>query len=311
MELVILRKNIDPWLKSLKGKYQVFDTRKDFLPPKQYFSPPQEDILTLRRKNNKLISAKNYSKNILFGLIPPDLQAIDQLDEIMKGERPDYFYWQKRKNSILIGISEFTLKMKMAIGGDLFLEKINEQEYRVYILTNKGRKLIKDEFFKKIKQPKVKEYSFPIKIALRDFLLDSELLAEAIEWSWESNHEIWDELSRQCLGCGICTYLCPVCHCFSMEDRVTLDDQKCIRCRQWDACTLPEFSQVAGGHNFHKTIKERYYNWYYHKFVRAYRQYGRSQCVACGRCRENCPAGIDIGKVLERIVKDYKKEKQE
>jgi predicted aldo/keto reductase-like oxidoreductase len=70
---------------------------------------------------------------------------------------------------------------------------------------------------------------------------------------------------------------------------------------------LPRFAKIAGGHNFHPTVKERYYNWFYHKFVRAYREYGKAQCVACGNCKKNCPAGIKIGEVLKEIVGDYKK----
>jgi predicted aldo/keto reductase-like oxidoreductase len=68
---------------------------------------------------------------------------------------------------------------------------------------------------------------------------------------------------------------------------------------------LPEFAKISGGHNFHPTLKERYYNWYYHKFVRAYKEYGKSQCVACGQCQKQCPARIDIEKVLIKICKTY------
>ncbi len=304
MELVIKQKEIKPWLAALKDDFQVFEVNNDLLPPKQYFFPPREDIFILRRKKNKLVIPKTNQPFLLFGLPPYDLQAIDQLDEIMKGEHPDYYYWQKRNNSVLVGLSDYCLEL--ASGGDLILEKINQQEYRAFVMTDQGRKLIKSKFFSKVKKPKIVKYQ-PPENPLKPLLRDSELLARAVEWSWQSNHQVWEELAGQCLACGICAYLCPICHCFSIEDRVTLNNQKCIRCREWDACTLPKFSQIAGGHNFHKTIKERYYNWYYHKFVRAYRQYGRAQCVACGRCRNNCPAGISIYQVLKRVTEDYKK----
>jgi ferredoxin len=142
---------------------------------------------------------------------------------------------------------------------------------------------------------------------MRQLLLDPELLANAVEWSWKNSPKIWEDLAERCLGCGICTYVCPLCHCFSIEDRVGLDD-KCSRCRKWDACTLPGFAKIAGGHSFRPTIKERYYNWFYHKFVRAYKEYGKSQCVGCGRCKKYCPAQIDIQEVLKTILEDYKKQ---
>jgi len=95
-----------------------------------------------------------------------------------------------------------------------------------------------------------------------------------------------------------------------MEDTTSLDGSICTRCRNWDACTLPGFATIAGGHNFRQTVKDRYYNWYHHKFVRAYKEFGRAQCVACGRCQKYCPAGIDIEQVLSfRMENVYRPQK--
>ncbi|MBU1292060.1 4Fe-4S dicluster domain-containing protein [Patescibacteria group bacterium] len=304
MELIIEKKKIKEWLVVLGKDFKVVDTRKKVLPPKQYFFPVKEDLFSFDLKSKKLKTI-DQSENILLLISSLNkLEAMTQLDEIMEKPQKDFFYWQKRDKSVLVGIVDESIKVPY--GGDLVLEKINQKEYRTWVLNSKGRNLLKDKFFKKVLKPRTINYPSKPNI-FKEKLLDSELLAEAVEWSWQSNHKIWNELAEKCLGCGICTYVCPLCHCFSMEDQVSLDNSKCFRCRQWDACTLPRFSQIAGGHNFHKTIKERYYNWYYHKFVRAYRQYGKAQCVACGACKDNCPAGIKIGEVLKEIVKDYKK----
>ncbi len=306
MPLIIQKKEIKNWLDSFKGNFKVIQTKKSILPVKQYFFPPREDIFIFNKKNSKLTTPK-FEKN-LFVLCSHlgELEAMTQLDEIMGGEKPDYYYWQRRERSVLVGLIEESVEV--APGGDLILEKINSEQYQALILNNKGQKLIKKEFFKEVKKPKVKKYSTEKK-KLKELLLDPELLSNAVSWSWKSNHKIWDELGKKCLGCGVCTYVCPICHCFSIEDSVALDDSECIRCREWDACTLPKFAQVAGKHNFHKTIKERYYNWYYHKFVRAYKEFGRSQCVACGQCGRNCPAGISIEEILIEIVNDYNKDR--
>lgn len=304
MELIIEKKKIKEWLVVLGKDFKVVDTRKKVLPPKQYFFPVKEDLFSFDLKSKKLKTI-DQSENILLLISSLNkLEAMTQLDEIMEKPQKDFFYWQKRDKSVIVGIIEKSIKIPY--GGDLVLEKINQKEYRTWVLNSKGRKLLNDKFFKKVLKPRIINYPSKPNI-FKEKLLDSELLAEAVEWSWQSNHKIWNELAEKCLGCGICTYVCPLCHCFSMEDQVSLDNSKCFRCRQWDVCTLPRFSQIAGGHNFHKTIKERYYNWYYHKFVRAYRQYGKAQCVACGACKDNCPAGIKIGEVLKEIVKDYKK----
>jgi ferredoxin len=304
MELVIKKNQIKDWLAELKKDFKVVDTKKAVLPVKQYFFPPREEIFVFNKKTNKLSGPDYKKKLVIFGLSLTELEAITQLDEIMEKPNPDFFYWSKRKEAILIGLTDESVKV--APGGDIILEKINDQEYRTWILNNQVRELLKDKFFKKVKKPRIIKYPAE-ENPFKKMLLDSELLAEAVEWSWLNDHKIWDELGKKCLGCGICTYVCPLCHCFSVKDSVGLDNTNCTRCRQWDACTLPRFAQIAGGHNFHPTVKERYYNWFYHKFVRAYREYGKAQCVACGNCKRNCPAGIKIGEVLKEIIMDYKK----
>ncbi len=226
----------------------------------------------------------------------------------------DFFYFQKRNAGTIVGLINEPISSNGQIpsGGDLVLAKISGKYYEAIPLSDKGRLLLKNKFFKDEPivligaGPKSRDAATPMP-QLRNLLLDPELLADAVKWSWKQDLAVWDELATLCLGCGICTYVCPLCYCFSMEDSVSLDKSKCSRLRSWDSCVLPCFSQVSGGFNFHKTIKERYYNWYFHKFVRAYKEYGKSQCVACGRCQKYCPAKIDIEKYLIRIVDEYKK----
>lgn len=307
MPLVIEKKQIEDWLKELKKDFKIVDSRKSILPAKQYFLPPKEDIFIFDKKTSQLSSPDSQKSLLIVFRYLGQLEAMTQLDEIMEKPSPDYFYWRRRKKSVLVGIIDQSVEV--APGSDMLLEKINSKQYQAIILTDQGGKVVKSKFFKKTEKPEMKKYSGKGKPLekLSEMLLDPELLAEAVDWSWRTKHKIWDELKKRCLGCGICTYVCPICHCFSIEDRVELDDRKRVRCRQWDACTLPRFAQIAGGHNFHPTIKERYYNWYFHKFVRAYKEYGKSQCVACGQCAKYCPAGINIEKVLIEIVRDYEK----
>ncbi|MBU1255363.1 4Fe-4S dicluster domain-containing protein [Patescibacteria group bacterium] len=306
MPLIIEKKKIKEWLMELKKNFKVVNVKNSILPPKKYFFPPQEDIFVFDKKTKNLNSVDYKKQLLVFGLSLNKLEGIKQLDEIMSKPELDFFYWQRREKSVLVGLTDDSVEVISV--GDLILEKINQKQYQVLVLTDKGKKLAQSKFFKEIKNPEIKKYPQE-ENPFKKMLLDSEVLAEAVEWSWKVNYKIWDELAKKCLGCGICTYVCPLCHCFSMKDRVSLDDKKCVRCRQWDACTLPSFAKVAGGHNFHKTIKERYYNWFYHKFVRSYREYGKPQCIACGHCKKYCPAGIKIGEVLEEIVKEYKKVK--
>ncbi|MBI2626596.1 MAG: 4Fe-4S dicluster domain-containing protein [Candidatus Nealsonbacteria bacterium] len=306
MVQVLEKKQINDFLAELGKKFEIIDARNDILPPKQYFFPPKEEIFTFDKKSARVSIPKIKKDFIIFGLSLPDLEAMVQLDEIMRKPQEDFFYFQRRNRAYLIGLSEDPICLPPVCalpGGDMILEKINEGQYRVLTLTDKGKKIAKSRFLKSFKNIEIKKYPdglVPMP-TLKKMLLDPEYLSDIVAWSWKNDAKIWDDLKDICLGCGICTYVCPLCYCFSVEDR------NASRCRQWDACTLPNFAKISSGFNFHKTLKERYYNWFFHKFVRAYKEYGKSQCVACGRCKKYCPAGIDIEKVLINIKEDYEK----
>ena len=219
------------------------------------------------------------------------------------GKKPaDTFYLNRREASTLIAVSNE--KVGVPSGGDLILEKVSPTAYRAITLTKKGREIADLKFFNEEDIKKVATKREPT-TKLEKMLLDSELLAKAVDWSRENYSQIWERLGKLCIGCGICTYVCPLCYCTSTEDKTSFDGSVCSRCRVWDACTIAGFAQVAGGHNFRSTQKDRYYNWFYHKFVRGYKEFGQAQCVACGRCQKYCPAGINIEKVLGEIVTKF------
>lgn len=287
------------------------------LPPKIYFLPPEEELFQVI--NGEVEEVEITRQFVVFGINIRDLSAIVQLDGIMAKEPADTFYKRRREMSTLIAVSEQCAGV--FAGGDLILEKADGSGYRATALTEKGRKIFNLDLFSNDKSPgfspgmraesseKTGERLQPKKTSTRfeKMILDSELLARAVEWSRENYAQIWEKLGKLCIGCGICTYVCPLCYCTTMEDKVSFDKSKCSRCRIWDACTISGFSQIAGVHEFRKTQKDRYFNWFYHKFVRAYKEFGQAQCTACGRCQKYCPAGIDIEEVLEEIIAEFKK----
>lgn len=309
--LVINEHKIGEFLKALEKEYKVFNTKQHpphgGMPFKKFFFPPVEETFTSEKKGS-LKTAKFTDKFIVYGLNLPNLEALTYLDEIMTKPVEDYFYWQRRNNSTVIGlIKEGTDAMP---GGDVVFQDLGDGNFKVITRTDKGQSLVKKykTFFAEAADSVLNTRCLTggdeWQKTMRDILLDPELLANAVEWS--RTHPIWDEMTTTCLGCGVCTYVCPICYCFSIEDKIDLTG-KCSRCRKWDACTLPDFSKIAGGHDFRPTIKERYYNWFYHKFVRGYKEYGKPQCVGCGHCKKYCPASIDILEILKTILGDYKK----
>ncbi len=323
MSKLISQENIPSLLKHLKKTYDVFaphqkeetvfDKVKDpkkvvlnydttLLPPKIYFLPPEEELFRITKGRVQEIKIKK--KFIVFGLNLKDLTAILQLDQIMNKKPADTFYTRRREASTLIAVSE--KKVGVPPRGDLILEKVSPFYYRTIALTEKGRKIADLNLFeeKEIKE-NIKPQDHSSK--LDQMLTDSELIAQAVEWSREGYPQIWERLGKLCISCGICTYVCPLCYCTKTEDKTSFDQSICSRCRIWDACTLPGFAKIAGGHSFRPTQKDRYFNWFYHKFVRSYKEFGQAQCVACGRCQKYCPAGIDIEKVLEEIIARFQK----
>lgn len=308
--LVIENKQLANFLEEIKKEYDLKDLRENKFSFKKYFLPAKQNMFSCS-KTGKIKSEKAPKKFVLFGLNPTDILALVYLDEIMSKPYKDFFYFQNRNKSIVIGITKN--ETENISGGDIILQK-TENHYIIITNTKKGRDLInKYKYFFEEKNdiydtetPAKNESETEWKKEMKNLILDPELLKDAVLQSRES--KTWEELAEICLGCGICTYVCPICHCFEIEDSVKLNGE-CVRCKKWDSCVLPSFSKISGGHSFRPTLKDRYYNWFYHKFVRGYLEYGASQCVGCEKCKNYCPAGIDILEVLKKLIQEYKKNK--
>ncbi len=112
--------------------------------------------------------------------------------------------------------------------------------------------------------------------------------------------DVWAELARACLNCGICTFLCPTCYCFDIQDERLGSSGR--RIRYWDSCMFPLFTQHASGHNPRPTKLHRVRNRFLHKLKYFPDRFGSFSCVGCGRCVRECPVGIDIRKVMKRLA---------
>jgi len=107
----------------------------------------------------------------------------------------------------------------------------------------------------------------------------------------------WDELHLRCLGCGVCTYLCPTCHCFDIVDEG--NGAAGQRLRNWDTCQFALFTHHTSGHNPRPTGRERMRQRVMHKFNYFVSNFGDIACVGCGRCVRECPVNLDIRAVIE------------
>jgi ferredoxin len=128
--------------------------------------------------------------------------------------------------------------------------------------------------------------------------VDTSRLSDILERSFES--DIWETVAPACIGCGACTFLCPTCRCFDIQDVVR--GSRGARVRVWDSCMFREYTQEAGGHNPRARRAQRWRNRFYDKFHWSGDGRGNPACVGCGRCITHCPSGIDLVGMIERVT---------
>ncbi|MBU2643888.1 4Fe-4S dicluster domain-containing protein [bacterium] len=114
------------------------------------------------------------------------------------------------------------------------------------------------------------------------------------------NAPFWEEIAFACLNCGTCTFSCPTCWCFDIQDEVKGTEGK--RMRNWDSCMFPLFTLEGSGHNPRPKKEQRVRQRFMHKLKYYPDKYGSDvQCVGCGRCIQLCPVNIDIRQVCESM----------
>lgn len=277
-----------------KGQALDFSYTVTVLPPKEFLLPPQEILFNY--KNNKISSPRNYKK-VLFGISYEDLEGVNKLGEIFERPIKDDAYENNNKENIIVAIDKYSPPKNLKF--DLYLMRIEEGVYAAYAGSKIGQKIIKTKHFRNQKINVANTIKKP------DSPLSDPELSSAIEKS--KSHPVWNELAEICFGCGICSYVCPLCYCFEVEDKIEFSEEnRGSRCREWDSCMLKSFANTTH-HNFRQELRDRIYNWYFHKFVRMPKEYGFSGCVDCHRCTVYCPAEISYRKTLQIVLDDYKK----
>ena len=103
----------------------------------------------------------------------------------------------------------------------------------------------------------------------------------------------------RCISCGTCTYVCPSCYCFSINDSLVESAGDRYRC--WDNCFNPLYTEETSGHNPRAAKSNRFRNRFSHKFWYYPDKYDSLLCSGCGRCIMHCPTRIDIREVLRTM----------
>lgn len=298
------------------------DLRLDYdvtlLPPKKYFQPPVETLLTYEvGKTYK--SHYDNEKFILIGVHPYDMIAINQMDRLFSQDNYDSHYMTRRNNATIIACdvetpseNVFASSMGTATvkeGYDILLTNIGDG-YVAEAVTDKGQALllkanksveISEEDLGKRQQVWNKNQEILNNHPLKCKALD---LPKLLEKAYD--HPVWEEKAKTCFSCGSCNQVCPTCYCFNVQDDVNWNMKTGKRQRVWDGCLLTGFTKVAGGHEFRANRADRFRHRLYRKakYVPA-KIGGEIACVGCGRCIDAClPDIANPVNIYNRLIED-------
>jgi len=120
-------------------------------------------------------------------------------------------------------------------------------------------------------------------------------------------NEVWEYIGDQCFECGACSFVCPTCSCFNIED-VNTREGGTDRMRSWDSCSFEGYTRMAGDHNPRKPVEDRRNKRFFCKLSFSQsKKYLRPGCVGCGRCNRVCPGDIGIANVVTYIRREITK----
>ena len=333
MNLKLNKKDLKPFLQSLMDEYDLFapvqltegvsvykkvdhPDEVDLTHPnpqkpmKEVFFPQSETMFRYEKvgEQNQVVSTEEVKRErIILGARPCDIQAVSLMDEVFSGkEYTDVYYINKRNITTIIGMAcghPFSTCFCSSTGGGPFLRNGSDlffidlgESFLVEFLTGKGMTFQKNKFFGEASTEEIN-----LAKALEEKALhktDASVPVKGIEKRLDLMAEspFWDRVHEKCIGCRVCTYLCPTCHCFDIVDEALTN--KGQRVRNWDSCLSSLYSLETSGHNPRPTNRERTRQRIMHKFNYFPKNFGRIACVGCGRCILYCPVHFDIRQAI-------------
>jgi ferredoxin len=295
----------------VEGSPLVLDGLRPIRSPKEHFIPATEPLLTFRGSGAALtleVPPAPTTETVILGVRACDARALTRLDDVFLGrQETDSLYQGRRKGTRLVGLACANPGWGCfctSVGGspagteglDLRFTDLGER-YHVAILTEAGRALLAGAAPTAATGADIAAAE-AVQAAAIDRIpprFDATRVAERLEW----DAPLWSHHAKRCLGCGACSFLCPTCHCFDIQDEVTAEGGLRFRC--WDTCQFGEFTRMGAGHNPRLSQTERVRQRLSHKFKYLVEEFGRQGCTGCGRCVEACPVNIDIRRLLAEI----------
>lgn len=342
MEKILKKERLGAWVAQVAGSARVFapafaDGIWNFAPvaadgavelehgntvrPAKSFVFPQREVLYRFRQESgqapQLAETLPPAElTVVFGVRPCDSRAMVRNDKVFMCGFNDPYYQARRDQVVFVGLACNTPPSQncfcRSVGGsphsedglDLLMTEL-EGRYHVKAITAKGRKIVDDaaalfDAAKSADGEAVRKAHDAADKHPQRTLAAMETVAAGLKEHFDSPK--WDELARACIGCGACTYLCPSCHCFDINDEITSNTPLAgARVRTWDNCQFPEFTMHSSGHNPRDDTGARLRQRVCHKLLYFVENHNMQQCTGCGRCISHCPVGIDIVRVATEV----------
>jgi ferredoxin len=276
---------------------------------KEFFFPEREELFGYRLDSKGVtLTAPHpslHTPRVIFAARPCDAASFPILNKLFAWDYEDPFYLRRREKTIIISLAcsqPAKTCFCVSVGGsptgvrgsDLLLYPLDDVYY-VRVISDKGKALIERHkgFFEESDEEQDEkraqlEEEWKGRVTKE---IDVEGLSKALHFE----SPLWETVARQCIGCGICTFLCPTCHCFDIQDEG--DPSEGWRVRFWDSCAFQDFTKMRVSQP-RPTQYRRYRQRVMHKFKYYPENFGEILCVGCGRCIQYCPVGIDITGVL-------------
>ena len=307
----------EQWSPEAVIRIDILNTVKS---PKDFFFPVAEDIAAFK-VSGKEIEIEDIRNPIepfaLFGIRACDAESLNLLDRVFLDEQcefTDTFYQSRRQSSIVIttacskpeetcfcGVFDIDATNP---GGDISTWLIDDTLYwksqteKGSELTEKVKGLFVQASEAEIANQQEKTKELLQKLPFKDLNLE-DFTGDALMETFNSLK--WTEMCRTCLSCGTCTFICPTCHCYDIQDFDTGSKIQRLKC--WDSCMYSDFTLMAHGNPRTSTL-ERFRQRYMHKLIYfPDNNNGLYACVGCGRCVQKCPISMNIVKVIRELAR--------
>jgi anaerobic sulfite reductase subunit A len=275
----------------------VFD-KKSMYSFKETILPISETLFYFTDDDMK--ETKKKFENAIVFLRNCDLHGLKRLDDIYQSGSMQDFYFERLRSNVKF----------IVIGCDTgfescFCESTGTDEpagYDAYIYLSEKDYILDSRFdelteiltsAEKI-QFEPKKITNTLKVEIPDNIPDSIIKSP-----------VWDEYDARCISCGRCTFVCPTCSCFTMQD-IFYEDNKNAgeRRRVWASCMVDGYTDIAGGICYRESKAERMRFRVLHKISDHKKRHGQNMCVGCGRCDDVCPEYISFSSCIGKVLKE-------